>query len=122
MRSCGRIAGIANRRSGRSEKKGSAINRACYAIFYAANALLVTRGVSRGKHSGVIAAFREHFVRSGRIEAEYSRFYGRVLDDRHVSDYEIELGIDAEVAEADLSDARRFVGRAESLLRDEGWL
>ena len=82
----------------------------------------MTRGVSRGKHSGVIAAFREHFVRSGRIEAEYSRFYGRVLDDRHVSDYEIELGIDAEVAEADLSDARRFVGRAESLLRDEGWL
>ncbi|PKO21788.1 MAG: DNA-binding protein [Chloroflexi bacterium HGW-Chloroflexi-1] len=101
---------------------GSAINRAYYAIFYAANALLVTRGVARGKHSGVIAAFREQFVKPGLIEAEYSRVYGRVMDNRHVSDYEIELGVEAEVAGADLRDARRFVERAESLLRDEGWL
>jgi len=101
---------------------GSAINRAYYAVFYAANALLVTRGVARGKHSGVIAAFREHFVKPGFIEAEYSRIYGRVMDDWHVSDYEIELGIDIEVAEADLRDARRFVDRTEDFLRDEGWL
>jgi uncharacterized protein (UPF0332 family) len=39
----------------------SAVNRAYYAIFYAANALLATKGISRSKHSGVIAAFREHF-------------------------------------------------------------
>jgi len=37
---------------------GSAINRAYYAIFYAANALLATQALARGKHSGVVAAFR----------------------------------------------------------------
>ena len=40
---------------------GSGINRAYYAIFYSANALLLTRGISRSKHSGVIAAFRQYF-------------------------------------------------------------
>lgn len=99
---------------------GSAINRAYYAIFYAANGLLVTQGLVRNKHSGVIAVFRERFVKPGLIETEYSRIYGRVMDDRHVGDYEVELPIDAGVAEKDLSDARRFVERAEQYLRQEG--
>jgi len=46
----------------------SAVNRAYYAIFYAANALLVTRGIARSKHSGVVGAFREHFVKPGLIK------------------------------------------------------
>jgi uncharacterized protein (UPF0332 family) len=101
---------------------GSAVNRAYYAIFGAANALLVTRDVSRSRHSGVLAAFREFFVRPGLIEAEYSRIYGQVMDDRNVSDYEIDLPIDASVATRDLDDARRFVARVEQFLRQEGWL
>lgn len=51
----------------------TAINRAYYAVFYAANALLSTRQLSKSKHSGVIAAFRQHFVKSGQIEPKYSR-------------------------------------------------
>ncbi len=101
---------------------GSAVNRAYYAIFDAANALLTTRGISRSRHSGVIAAFREFFVRPGLIEVEYSNIYGRVMDDRNVSDYEIEVPIDAQVAAKDLEGARRFVARVEQFLRQKGWL
>jgi len=100
----------------------SAINRAYYAIFYAANAMLATRGLSRSKHSGVISAFRRHFVKPGLIEVEYSDIYGRVMDHRHVSDYELELSIDIPQAEADLRDARRFVQRIEQWLKQEAWL
>jgi uncharacterized protein (UPF0332 family) len=100
----------------------SAVNRAYYAIFYAANALLVTEGLGRSKHSGVIAAFRQHFVKPGIIEIEYSRIYGRVMDDRHASDYEIEIPVEAKVAERDLAEARLFVERTERHLRQEGWL
>jgi len=46
----------------------SAVNRAYYAIFYAANALLATKGLERSKHSGVIAAFRQHFVKTGIVD------------------------------------------------------
>jgi uncharacterized protein (UPF0332 family) len=101
---------------------GSAVNRAYYAIFYAANALLSTQGLARGKHSGVIAAFREHFVKSGLIEVEYSRIYGRVMDNRRASDYEIEIPVEAQIAERDLSDAQRFVERVEQYLKQEKWL
>jgi uncharacterized protein (UPF0332 family) len=102
--------------------QGSTINRAYYAIFYATNALLATQGFSRSKHSGAISAFREHFVRPGLIEAEYSRIYGRIMDNRRVSDYEIELAVDVRAAEMDLSDAQRFVERVKEYLRQEDWL
>lgn len=101
---------------------GSGINRAYYAIFYAANALLRTRGVARSRHSGVIAAFRTHFVRPGLIEVEYSDIYGRVMDNRHVSDYEVDVPVDPAAAAVDVSDARRFVDRVEQILDQEGWL
>jgi uncharacterized protein (UPF0332 family) len=100
----------------------SAVNRAYYAIFYAASALLITQGLVRGKHSGVLAAFRQHFVRPGLIEAEYSDIYGRVMDNRHVGDYEVELEMDPSVSRDDLQDARRFVERVECYLRGAGWL
>ena len=101
----------------------SAINRAYYAIFYAANALLATKGLSRSKHSAVIATFRQHFVKPGLIEDEYSDIYGRVMDDRHKADYDIvESTVDPARAQTDLEDARRFVERVEHHLKQEGWL
>jgi uncharacterized protein (UPF0332 family) len=74
------------------------------------------------KHSGVISAFREHFVKPGLIEAEYSRVYGRVMNDRHVGDYEIDKTLEADQASTDLDHARNFVIRMEAYLRQEGWL
>jgi len=101
---------------------GSAVNRAYYAIFYAANALLRTQGIVRSKHSGVIAAFRQYFVKPGLIEAEYSRIYERVMDDRHIGDYDVETTIEPERARIDLEDAQRLVQRIERYLREEDWL
>ncbi|MEA3460066.1 MAG: HEPN domain-containing protein [Chloroflexota bacterium] len=60
----------------------TAVNRAYYTIFYAANAMLATRGLERSKHSGAITAFRQHFVKTGIIEVEYSDFYGAAMEDR----------------------------------------
>jgi uncharacterized protein (UPF0332 family) len=101
----------------------SAINRAYYAIFYAANALLATKGLSRSKHSAVIAAFRQHFIKPGLLESEYSDIYGRVMDDRHQADYDIvESTVDPARAQTDLEDAWRFVKRVEHYLKQKGWL
>jgi len=100
----------------------SAVNRAYYAIFYAANAMLATQGLAHSKHSGVISAFRQHFVKPGLIEARYSDIYGRVMDHRHVGDYELELLIESQQAHADLHDAKRFVQQVEQWLKQEGWL
>jgi len=100
----------------------TAVNRAYYAIFYAANALLATEGLERSKHSGVIAAFRQHFVKTGLIEAEYSRFYGATMDDRHEGDYEVESVLDYGKAKRDLDWANHFVARIEAALDEMGAL
>jgi len=37
-----------------------AMSRAYYAMFYAATVALLSQGIKRSKHSGVIAAFAQH--------------------------------------------------------------
>jgi uncharacterized protein (UPF0332 family) len=101
---------------------GSAINRAYYAVFYAASALLATQRLARSKHSGVIASFRQHFVKPGLLEAEYSRIYERLMDDRQISDYDVEAVLEPDRALADIEDSRRFLLRVESYLQQGGWL
>jgi uncharacterized protein (UPF0332 family) len=101
---------------------GSAVNRAYYAIFYAASALLATQGQVRGKHSGVISAFREQFVKTGMFPVELSDAYGRVMAHRESSDYDLGLSLGEGIIEADLSAGREFVAQVESWLKREGWL
>jgi len=93
------------------------INRAYYAIFYAASGLLLTKGISRSKHTGVIAAFREHF-KSGLIEAEYSDLYGDAMDARVGSDYDVTFESDSVTAQERLEDANCFVDRVAAFLFD----
>jgi uncharacterized protein len=100
----------------------SAINRVYYAVFYAANALLVTKGLSQGKHSGVISAFRQHFIKTGLIAPEYSKIYGRLMEDRHESDYELGLSITRDDAQLNLADAEQFVLEVQRWLKQENWI
>jgi len=100
----------------------STINRAYYAIFYAANALLITKNLSSNKHSGVISAFRQHFVKTGLIDPEYSKIYGRAMEDRHESDYELESPATKEDAQINLAGATQFVAEVERWLKRKKWL
>jgi len=99
----------------------TAVNRAYYVIFYSANALLVTKGLERSKHSGVIAAFRQHFVKTGMIEPEYSDFYGSVMEDRHSGDYTF-THLNYNTARLDLDRAEQLLARIERALQEQGWL
>ena len=97
----------------------AATNRAYYAIFYAANALLATRKLERSKHSGVIAGFRQHFVKTGVIDAEFSRIYGEALEQRNAADYSL-IVLEQSTANRCIEGAERFVRHIEQTLRDLG--
>lgn len=99
---------------------GVAIARAYYAMFYAASALLASQGLSRSKHAGVHSAFGEHFVRTGLIEPEYAKMLGHAFDSRLDSDYDVAFTAERALGEEVLHDARRFVERVESYLRQAG--
>lgn len=101
------------------EDFSATVNRAYYAMFYSANALLATRGLERSKHTGVISTFREQYVKTGLIKTSYSRYFGEALDERHTADYELEP-IDFDTAGRNLAHAVEFVAEIESYLRREG--
>jgi len=94
-------------------------SRAYYACLYAASALLLTKDISRSKHSAVLAAFRQHFVKPGLIEAEFSDSVGRAFETRQVADYDMVGNVDELEAGARLEDARRFVDRISRYLAEE---
>jgi uncharacterized protein (UPF0332 family) len=99
-----------------------AISRAYYAMFYSATALLLTKGISRSKHSGVYSAFGQHFVKPGLIESEYGRMLVNAFNVRLDSDYEVTPSLSRGLAEDVLRDAERFVERAAFYFRSEGYL
>ncbi len=101
---------------------GVAVARAYYAMFHAVSALLASKGITRSKHSGLISAFGQHFVKSGLIEAEYAKVLAHAFDSRLDSDYDVAFTAERTLAEGVLHDAQGFVRRAESFLRQAGEL
>ncbi|GAB4396486.1 MAG: HEPN domain-containing protein [Anaerolineales bacterium] len=100
----------------------AAINRAYYAIFYAANAVLATQNLARSKHSGVLAVFRQYFIKTEVLPTELSVIYGQVMEDRQEGDYEIMTAASKDDAAYDLHQAQYFVEQVKTWLRKENWL
>ncbi len=94
----------------------SIVNRAYYAMFYAANALLATQGLTRSKHTAVHAAFGQHFVKTGLMEPQYLRRLVDAFDARSDADYDAAFVGDPARAEAAVASAKDFVARVEQLL------
>ncbi len=94
----------------------ASINRSYYAIFYAASALLQRSGLFSSKHSGVLAMFRENFVKTGQIGVEFGTIYGTAFAARMESDYDIDEWPAVDMAQQILDGARNFVSRIEQEL------
>ncbi|MFQ5614769.1 MAG: HEPN domain-containing protein [Anaerolineae bacterium] len=101
---------------------GVAINRAYYVFFYAATALLLTLDLTRSKHAGVLAAFRQHFVKTGIFSVDDSRAYGEAFELRNVTDYEMLGKADEAQARAVVGKADRFLGQCQSYLTTKEYL
>jgi uncharacterized protein (UPF0332 family) len=94
----------------------SVVNRAYYAVFYAALALLVTVDVEPGKHSGVLAKFDELFIREGVFPKEMSRILHHAFDMRQAGDYQKSKVITEGQAMEVLKSAEEFVQAIEKKL------
>lgn len=64
-----------------------AASRAYYAMFYAIEALLLSRDFSFSKHSAVISAFGKEFIKTGLLEARFHRCVMDAFDVRNAGDY-----------------------------------
>jgi len=91
----------------------SAVNRAYYAMFNIARAALLKAGVPEGDlprtHRGVIEAFRNHAVQTGRVDPDLASTLSRTEALRLKADY---TGSEIEFAAAE-----RVVSQAEVFFR-----
>ena len=100
----------------------SACNRAYYAIFYATSALLYSKGKSYGKHSAVIAAFRQNFIKTGEFAKKWSDVYEYVMSSRHSGDYELSDQPEKEQVMDVVEQAQSFVAEVEKWLLEQDLL
>ena len=80
-----------------------AVNRYYYAAFYAARSLLATLELDSPKHSGVIALFNRHFVKTQVVSPDVARVLVRSFEKRLQSDY-------ADFARTTAEDLGRLAG------------
>jgi len=97
-------------------------SRTYYAVFYAATALLKTKDLSFSKHSAVLSAFRQHFVKTGEFSVEESDFYKTAFETRQIGDYERQTRFEPDILRKNLDRAREFVEEVEKWLRQHNFL
>lgn len=93
-----------------------AVSRAYYTMFYAAEALLLNKALAFSKHSAVIAAFGQHFAKTGEAPQELHRYLIQGMDSRNVGDYDIGIGLSADEAAEQIAHAEAFIIFAEQEL------
>ncbi len=94
----------------------SIVNRAYYAMFYAALALLQKSDKVPSKHTGVISLFDTEFALKGIFPKELSKDFHKAFELRQVSDYQTFRPISNEKAQEVLTNAARFVEAVKSHL------
>lgn len=99
-----------------SKRFYSTVNRIYYAMFYEVVALLLTKDLASPKHSGVIAYFNEHFVKTGKISVETGRFYSRMFEFRQKSDYGDFVQFEEEKVQQWLEKADQFIKELEMVI------
>jgi uncharacterized protein (UPF0332 family) len=93
-----------------------AVNRAYYAVFYIAEALLNEKDLRFKKHGSVHGFFSQHFVKTGIFDAKYHKLLTRSFGQRMLGDYdEVTRFVREEVIQI-LEQAADFLNKAKEYL------
>lgn len=93
-----------------------AVSRAYYAMFYAAQAMLLERGLEFSKQSAVISAFGKHFARTARVAPEFHRYLIECEDARRKGDYDFVMSDNRRATMLHIARAEQFLELAKGML------
>jgi uncharacterized protein (UPF0332 family) len=99
------------------EDYDSCVSRCYYAMFFMAESVLLTKGMSTSSHKGVISLFGEHFVKAGIFERELGKALNDAYDKRQIGDYGVGFKVTKEEAKELLEIAKIFVQKLRDYLR-----
>lgn len=89
------------------------VSRSYYAVFTSARALLATKQLDSSKHSGVIALFNQHFVKTSIVGKDASQLIEKAKLYREQADYGDFFVVSKDEAEAQIQSARKFIAEVK---------
>jgi hypothetical protein len=91
-------------------------------MFEAASALLASLNMEFDTHYGVKIKFGELFVKTGRVDPKFGRYFSQALELREDADYALDARAEVprDVAEQQLRKASEFLEMAEEFLKQAG--
>jgi len=92
-----------------------AASRAYYTMFYLAAAFLLGKGLKFSKHGSLIAAFGQHFVKTGEVDAKFHRYLIDAQDDRIIGDYTAKSVLTKTEVATMITQAEEFLALAEQM-------
>lgn len=95
------------------------VNRLYYACFYAVSALLIQRGLSYSKHTGVRSLFNRHYVRTSMVPKELAQLYNDLFERRQESDYMDFVDFEESQVRPWISRAEQFVEHITSIIEND---
>ena len=104
------------------EDYDSCASRCYYAMFFSAEALLLTENIRTSSHRGLITLFGEHFVKTGKLSEEHGRALRTAFGMRQKGDYATEILVTKEEADDILKMAKSFVKEAARYLKERDYL
>ncbi len=97
----------------------SSVSRTYYAMFYSAQAMLLTKNLSFSSHKGVISAFGEQFVKTGIFPKEMGKELNKAFEKRQIGDYEYTFVIAKMEAEEILENGEKFIEKIAQHLKEK---
>lgn len=95
----------------------SSVNRLYYACFYAVTGLLLTEGLSSAKHSGVMALFERHWIKTEKVPRELGLLYRRLFNRRQKGDYDDLVTFLPDDIETWIGEVKIFVAAISDFVR-----
>ena len=86
-----------------------AVSRAYYALFYVSEALLLKKNKSYSKHSAVITAMFENYIKNEELPKEFHKTLNYAFDLRQEGDYLCSTKITQEIAMILINDVEKQV-------------
>lgn len=91
----------------------ASVNRSYYAVFHVLRSITALDHFDSGKHSGIIAFFNQHYVKTGIFDREISKLIDSCYRMREKADYDVFFLVAREDAAQQLEKAQKLISEVE---------
>lgn len=99
-----------------AEQYRNSITISYYAMFTAASALLLKKGISPKSHEGVLRQLGKEYVKDGTFSKEVYKTFSYAKIARKDASYDFSVNFSKDLAQKTIWDAEKFIEEVEKLL------